>query len=417
MAINKLDLYKSLKEFARNDKDTNTLNLLATGMKQSEVAKTMKVHVRTLQKRIQAIRNVASLRGWSPEHNMTHKTPETHIVKGTSTLFKGEDQVLQWVKTNVAAEAQIEAIRAIVDTMKEDIVQIQEPAVSGTEFETDVIPWIVIGDGHINMLSRLNETGVQFNLKTAEYELCKAIQLMISEMPSYERVVINDLGDFTHAENFAGLTAHAGNQLDCDGAYPDMITTAVRIMRFIVNECLKKFKYVDLICNQGNHSRVNDIWMAELFKQLYDGSERVTVLNNHNVFIPYRMGNTFVMTHHGDKCKIDKLASVMTSDYSEDFGETTYRYIMTGHVHHKSQTKELNGVTVESFNTLAPRDKYAHDHGYRSASMLTAVLLSKTYGEIGRFVIPVELVKDAIYKELGHNVTSSDIKRKKVHTV
>lgn len=413
----KREMYKNLLEFSRNSVDLNALTLLAAGATQKDVARTMKIHLRTLEKRIHAIKAQASLHGWSPEHGMVHKSPSTHVTKGTSTLYKGDTPILQWVKTDLKHEAQVATLQSIVDAMKEEIIAVAEPAVATTDFETDIIPFINIGDAHVNMLARSAEVGETFNLKTVEYELCKAIQLMISEMPSYERVVINDLGDFTHMENFAGVTTHANNKLDHDGAYPEMVATAVRIMRFIVNACLQKFKFVDLIINQGNHSRVNDIWMAELFKQLYANYERLTVLNNHNVFIPYRMGNTFVMTHHGDKCRPDRIASVMAADYPQDFGESTYRYIYMGHVHHKNAVKELNGVTVESFNTMAPRDKYAHDHGYRSASMITAILLSKTYGEVGRFVIPVELVKDALYREMGHDMSAFDSKRKAVHTV
>lgn len=412
-----VEKYEILKQFAVGDKDSQLLDLLIAGKTQKEAADIMKNHKRTIEKRLKAIRDRASLKGYSPEHDMHHMVPDTHIVKGVSTLYRDGKSVLQWVKSDLNKEAQLESLSNMIEAMRSDIVEVPEPEELDVDYETDVIPFINIGDAHVNMLARVYETGESFNLETVEVELCKAIQILISQMPNYERVVINDLGDFTHMENFIGLTAAAGNQLDHDGAFPEMVKVATRIMRFIVNICLHKFKYVDLIINQGNHSRVNDIWTAELFKQLYQNYKRLTVLNNSNVFIPYRMGNTFVMVHHGDKCKPERLVSVMTADYPEDFGESFYRYIYVGHVHHKSVTKELNGVTVESFNTLAPKDKYAHDHGYRAASMITAVLLSKTYGEIGRFTVPVELVKDAISRDAGSEASVFNYKRKKVHTV
>lgn len=409
--------FHELMKYARNDKDVELLDVLSQGMSQRHAADVLCVGLRTLQRRLAEIKANASLHGYAPENDMVHESPLTHIVKGTSTLYKGDEQILQWVKTDKKAEEITKVLRDVVDAMKEDIIAIEQPLIDDREFETDIIPFIVIGDAHVNMMAHASEVGHDFDLATVELELCKAIKMLVDEMPAYERVVICDLGDFTHAENTAGVTAHSGHALDLDKSYPSMIKTAVRIMKFIVNECLQKFKYVDVICNQGNHSRVNDFWMAEMFRQLYEKCDRVTVLNNENVFIPYRMGNTFVMTHHGDKCRPDRIASVMASDYPEDFGETTYRMIFTGHVHHRSVAKEHNGVTVESFNTLAPRDKYAHDHGYRSGSSVTAVLLSKTYGEVGRFKIPVELVRNSIYKMIGSDYDVFENKRKKVHTV
>ena len=120
------------------------------------------------------------------------------------------------------------------------------------------------------------------------------------------------------------------------------------------------------------------------------------VIDNDSVFIGYRMGNTFVMSHHSDKCKHNKLVDVMATDFREDFGEAKYKYIDIGHIHHKSIAKEYGDVTIESFNQLAPMDKYAFEGGGRSRSCLTCVLRSRTYGEKGRLIITAEEVKDLL---------------------
>jgi hypothetical protein len=50
----------------------------------------------------------------------------------------------------------------------------------------------------------------------------------------------------------------------------------------------------------------------------------------------------------------------------------------------------------ESWNNLAPGDKYAHDGGWRSKQLMSLVLRSRTYGERGRTLMPAELVRDII---------------------
>jgi hypothetical protein len=247
------------------------------------------------------------------------------------------------------------------------------------------------------MLAHAAETGENFDVKIGEREVCGAIGMLIDEMPACERCVINDLGGFTHYENFAATTEASGHALDFDSRFPKMIKAYARIMRFIVDKALTKAQHVDGIVNQGNHSRTNDIWMAVLLRAAYEDTGRVHVLDNDSVFIGYRMGNTLVMTHHSDKCKPARLPDVMTADFRKDFGETEFHYIDIGHVHHSSVSQDINGIVVESWNHLAASDKWAHEAGYRSSKSITVVLRSKTYGEIGRRLLPIAEVRDRLY--------------------
>jgi DNA repair exonuclease SbcCD nuclease subunit len=133
--------------------------------------------------------------------------------------------------------------------------------------------------------------------------------------------------------------------------------------------------------------------MREMLTVAYAHTGRVHVLDNDNVFTGYRMGNTFVMVHHSDKCPPTRLVGVMTSDFRTDFGETEFHYIDTGHVHHHFVSKEHPSVVIESWNHLAANDKWAHESGYRSRKAITVVLRSRTYGDVGRRVLPIEEVR------------------------
>ena len=174
-----------------------------------------------------------------------------------------------------------------------------------------------------------------------------------------------------------------------------MVDAYMEISEFIVERALARAQTVDLIYNQGNHSRSNDVWMSAHMRSLHRNNPRVHVLRNESPYIAYRMGKTMVLIHHGDKAKPEACAKVMASDFAVDWGETEFRYIDGGHVHH-SQRKELPGCIFESWNNLAPRDKYAHDGGWRSKQMMSLVLRSRRYGERGRKLMPIELVRDIV---------------------
>jgi hypothetical protein len=346
---------------------------------------------------LQSVEAKAAAHGYAPQHDMTRVVPAPFVVRGTSTLYDGDGKLrAQWVKTRLDDEAWAEAVQEAIEAFVAASPALPVAPVP-LDMQRDVVPWIQIGDAHIGMLAHAAETGEQFDLETAERDLCAGIAQLIDEMPPCERIVINDLGDATHYDNIAATTAASGHPLDVDGRLPSLLRVYSRTMRFIVDRALTRARNVDVIVNQGNHSRVNDFWMVELLRVAYrEHAHRVHVLNNDSAFVGYRMGQTFVMVHHSDKCRPERLVGVLTHDFREDFGATRYHYIDVGHVHHKFVSREHPSVVIEAWNTLAGRDRWAHESGYRSRQSITVVLRSRRYGEVGRRVLPIEEIRDRL---------------------
>jgi hypothetical protein len=393
---------EELKAWATPVQATYIDAILASKGSIRKAARHLGKHHSTLQEAIANVRIAAAAHGYSPEHNMNSPVPAPFVVKGQSTLSRvnpetGErSMILEWNKTRLDDIEWLEAIKSGVSAFVAEQAPITNPGKPLGQLDGDVIPWIQIGDAHLGMLAHEAETGANFDLKIAELELATAIDMLIDELPMVERLVIQDVGDFTHYENMAGVTEASGHPLDFDGRFPKMVDVYARLMRRIVDKALTKAHMVDVIINQGNHSRTNDIWMAVLIRSVYESTGRVNVLNNHTPFIGYRMGRTFVMCHHSDKCKPHRLASVMSTDFAADWGETDYRYIDIGHIHHNMVLKEHPGVVIESWNQLAAKDKWAMDSGYRSRQSISMVFRSRTYGEIGRRMLPLRQVQDRI---------------------
>src|SRR5690606_3064578 len=205
-------------------------------------------------------------------------------VKGVSTYYDKEGTPRQqWVKSRLDETMFREMVGEAVRAFVEDAPAVTAPP-PPAEADPDIIPWLQIGDAHLGMLAHEAEVGKNFDLKIAEREICAAFSMMIGELPPVERIVLNDLGDFTHYENFSATTEASGNVLDFDSRYPRMIAAYSRTMRFLVDLALTKARQVDVLVNQGNHSRTNDIWMAELLRVAYGATGRVNVLNNGTAF-------------------------------------------------------------------------------------------------------------------------------------
>lgn len=411
MAINKSAINQTHFDYCETDRQREVLANFLTNFSYSQTGRNLNCGESTIREMIGRIHMNAAKQGYSPESDMVHPVSRPFYIKGVSTNYDADGNIKsQWVKTNIELEEFAVDIQQAIEEFydfKPEVVQPKFPELSGNFLEKDIIPWIQIGDAHLGMLAHAMETGKNFDLKIAERELQQGIISLFQQIPNCERVVINDLGDFTHYENFAAKTEASGHDLDFDTRFPKMIKVYSRLMRFIVDAALSKFQYVDVIINQGNHSRTNDVWMAELLRVHYENTKRVHVLNNDSVFIGYRMGKTFVMVHHSDKCKPNRLANVMATDFAKDWGECPFRYIDIGHIHHNMVLKEHPGVSIESFNILAPMDKYAHDAGYRSRQSITAVLRSKTYGEKGRITIPIQEVEDILHRKYGYDLSKT----------
>jgi hypothetical protein len=384
-----------MKEFA-TEVQARRIDLLNKLGSVAAVAKWEGVNHKAVRNSIESVQKKAAAQGFSPDHDMTHVVPDGFKVKGVSTYYNADGKPSgQWVKSSADAERYAEIIQEAIGAFIEDVPKLT-PKPSPLDFQDDVIPWIQIGDAHIGMLAQADEVGENFDLKIAVNELTTAIFKLIDELPSCERMVINDLGDMTHYENFTATTEASGHALDFDSRFPKMIRAYSYVMRAIIEKALSKAKHVDVIINQGNHSRTNDIWMAELLRVAYGHTNRVHILNNDSVFISYRMGKTLVMVHHSDKCRPNKLVGVMTTDFRKDFGETEFHYIDIGHIHHHMVSKEHPSVFIESFNNLAANDRWAHDAGYRSRKSITVVLRSKQYGEVGRRLLPIQEIRDLL---------------------
>jgi hypothetical protein len=68
------------------------------------------------------------------------------------------------------------------------------------------------------------------------------------------------------------------------------------------------------------------------------------------------------------------------------------------------------------WNTLAGKDKWHNDSGYRGGQSITRVDRSKTYGEVGRRVLPIKEIRSAIARASGSDCDYPD-NRRKVFTV
>src|SRR5690606_4647180 len=95
-----------------------------------------------------------ALRGYAPEHDMTHTVPDGFAVKGTSTLFRPDGSVAaQWVKSTADADRREAIMREAIAAAAEFVPVVSKRAAPKGEYRDDLLTVYPIGDPHIGMLA------------------------------------------------------------------------------------------------------------------------------------------------------------------------------------------------------------------------------------------------------------------------
>ena len=318
-----------------------------------------------------------------PDAGALHPVPDGYMAKGVSTLVGPDGQVkAQWVKTTADMERQREMQLATLDAMAAELPRIAPRKAKGA-WVTDLLTVYPIGDPHVGMYSWSAETGDDWDLAIAERTHCEAMAALVEASPATESAVIVNLGDLFHYDSLAAVTPRSGHMLDADGRYAKMIAVGVKIMRQCIESALGKHKTVHVINAPGNHDETGALWLSVALANVYEREPRVTIDTNPSLFAYHRFGKVLIGVHHGHSCKPDKLPGVMAADRAKDWGDTEHRHWLIGHIHHESR-KEFAGVTVESFGTLAAKDAYATNGGWRSGRAMQSIVYHAEHGEVAR---------------------------------
>lgn len=350
---------------------------------------------RTVDKTIQRAKAKAALHGVSPENDMHHASPITHIVKGTSTLY-GEDgqPKLQWVKTNVKAQDLADIAEGIVESLVESIEGKAKPVKAPKICTSDLLTVYPMGDPHIGMYAWAAECGEDFDCDIAERDLCQAVNYLVKKAPPTEQALIVNLGDFYHSDDQSNRTRRSGNELDVDGRWSRVMEVGFKIMIHAIDTALTKHQKVTVINEIGNHDDQTSKVLSMVMAAWYRNEPRVVIDQSPKTFHFFRFGKNLIGVTHGNNCKPDILGQVMAADMAKDWGETEHRYWYVGHIHHDTR-KEVPGCIIESFRTLAAKDAYHASRGYRSGRDMKALMLHVEHGEVGRIRFDISMVEAA----------------------
>lgn len=389
-----------LLKYCESDRQRKIVHACIEHTTKREAANQVGIAERNVFKCLKLLRAKAALAGECPERDLNYPLPYGQQIKGTSTLIdkKTGESRLQWVKTDVDAETKAEIQRQAIEALKSELPAYQPVAFKATTV-SDLATVYTLTDCHVGMRSWAQETGADWDLDIAERVLTETFQALVLSSPHSETAVVAQLGDFLHADNINPVTPTSGHLLDADGRYSKVVQVAIRILRQVIRTALSKHKKVIVLMAEGNHDLSSSIWLREMFKAVYEREPRVTVIDTPLPYYVYQHGNVMLSWHHGHLRKNDQLPLLFAAQFPGIWGETTKRYVHTGHRHH-TEEKEHSGMTVVQHPTLAARDAYAARGGWIAERRAVAITYHKSFGEVSR----VSVLPEMTMTKKGKNV-------------
>ncbi len=346
-------------------------------------AKSIGASKSSVQEAVNRVKEYAARKGWAPDHAMGHPVAPGFEVSGTSTLRNQDGEVvMQWQKTRQDDEARLEAMRAAVKALCEDVKPAAPVKFKGPTMNRlmSVYP---LADPHIGMYASAVETGCEWTTEHIEQALNRAIDYLVDWSLPAKRGVLLVLGDLFHTENMDGTTSRSKHVLDLSGRFPNHIEVGLRVLRRAAYRMLKKHEIVDFLFVPGNHDETLIHAMRAVFAMLYENEPRLTVNSTCAERQYLEHGTVLLGAVHGHKTKDEQLPGLMATEQPQAWGRTTYRHFFRGHDHHDNR-KEYNGCTVEHVKCPNPGDAHSISNGYLSKPGMKCIIFDGVTGDSTR---------------------------------
>ena len=310
--------------------------------------------------------------------------PDGFDVKGTSTYVREDGTISgQWIKTT-RESLELEQIAKAIEERFGALAQAIPPnPLSPNEPLPDLLSLYILADAHLGMYAWGRETGENYDLSKGVEVIRTAIDRLVSGSPESETGVILELGDFFHADDSTSRTPRSGHSLDTDGRHAKVIEEGISLTVWAIERALEKHDNVLYVSKRGNHDPTSGMILPAAMSHLFRNEPRVTVETDTSKHWFYQHGKTMLAGTHGDTLKMDKMPGFMSAEEPKIWGNTDYRYGWTGHLHHR-RSVEFPGVTCEIARTLAARDAYHTEGGYKSVREMLCVVYSAQSGEVQR---------------------------------
>ena len=330
-------------------------------------------------------------------------TPD-HLSVAKTTVQYGPDGEVQreWKRLLPNAEAMTDFVDALCERAK-GVLKIA-PAPKVTRQRKDVLAEICCFDAHIGMYAEAKETNSQnYDSDIAVQRIHNTTDALLCRMNNPEHIVVTFGGDMLHSDTRSNKTEMSGNVLDVDSRYHRVVEKAVTACYDVVAMASEVAEKVTVVILEGNHSWHSEVWLAQVLKAAYSQCERVDIITQRSARKHIVWGDNLLVWTHGDGVAMNKWQGIISTEFAQLWGQTKWRHLKMGHIHHKNARSakslvtsdqnggwvENHGLLVEYLPALSATDAWHASKGFiGSQQAMTGFEYHKKQGLITRLYEP-----------------------------
>jgi hypothetical protein len=200
-----------------------------------------------------------------------------------------------------------------------------------------------------------------------------------------DKIIFPISNDFFHTDNYQNQTT-SGTPQDTIIDYANEYEVGFSLLVETITMMKKVSSEVIVVLVQGNHDKTKSYYLAHALEVYFAADPNIIFNREHSVVKAVLLGNTFIGYHHGN-CKIEDLPLLFAThpEYSQAFGNATYREVHTGDKHHY-MAKEIKGVRIQQMPSLSGTDRWHLDNNFvHSIRAALALVYDKDLGKISEF--------------------------------
>ena len=330
-------------------------------------------------------------------------TPD-HLTVAKTTVQYGPDGEVQreWKRLLPNAEAMTDFVDSLCERAKGTLNIAPAPKV--TRQREDVLAEICCFDAHIGMYAEAGETNSQnYDSDIAVKRIHNTTDALLCRMNNPEHIVVTFGGDMLHSDTRSNRTELSGNSLDVDSRYHMVVEKAVTVCYDVVAMATEVAQEVTVIILEGNHSWHSEVWLAQVLKAAYSDCDRVNVVMQRSARKHIVWGDNLLVWTHGDGVAMTKWQGIISTEFAQLWGQTKWRHLKMGHIHHKNARNgkslvtsdqsggwvENHGLLVEYLPALSATDAWHASKGFiGSQQAMTGFEYHKKQGLITRLYEP-----------------------------
>ena len=259
--------------------------------------------------------------------------------------------------------------RSVIDEMKEEALSYAPvyPKIKYPKITDPHLYEIDIPDIHFGRLTWKEESGGDYDTEIAKKVVKSTLIKLLECSTQYpiSKILLPIGNDFFNVASKANTTTKGTPQQE-DTRWSKTFRRGRELAVWMVEAC-SAVAPVDVLIIGGNHDEEKTFYLGDALYSWFHNDPNVTIDNGAMNRKYYLYGKNLIGFTHGGDYKIDKLASIMPSEVPELWAKSDYREWHLGHIHHKYEVNEENGVVIRFLRSLVEHDEWTYRQGFSKA--------------------------------------------------